>query len=88
MKSVFTADYEAFLNSLVAARKEAGITQQGLAGQLGKPQSFVSKYERRERRLDVVEFVIIAKVINIDPCKIVREIEAKLSDQTKRKAKR
>ena len=88
MKSVFTAEYEAFLHSLMSARKTADITQQELARRLGKPQSFVSKYERRERRLDVVEFVKIAKAIGIDPCRIVREIEARIAQQPKRKAGR
>lgn len=88
MKSVFTSEYEAFLQSLISARKTADITQQDLAGRLGKPQSFVSKYERRERRLDVVEFVKIAKAIGIDPCEIVREIEVQISEKPKRKVRR
>lgn len=88
MKSVFTTEYEAFLHSLMSARTAADITQQELARRLGKPQSFVSKYERRERRLDVVEFVKIAKAIGIDPCRIVREIETLIAQQPKRKARR
>jgi transcriptional regulator with XRE-family HTH domain len=88
LKSVFTSEYEAFLQSLISARKTADITQQDLAGRLGKPQSFVSKYERRERRLDVVEFVKIAKAIGIDPCEIVREIEVQISEKPKRKVRR
>lgn len=88
MKSVFTAEYEAFLHSLIAARNTAGMTQRELAVLLGKPQSFVSKYERRERRLDVVEFVKIAKAIGFDPCRIVREIEKRMPEAPKRKARR
>jgi transcriptional regulator with XRE-family HTH domain len=88
LKSVFTAEYEAFLHSLIYARTEAGMTQQEVADRLNKPQSFVSKYERRERRLDVVEFVRIAKAIGIDPCRIVREIEKSVAEPPKRKARR
>ncbi|MGB8510744.1 MAG: helix-turn-helix transcriptional regulator [Pyrinomonadaceae bacterium] len=88
MKSVFTAEYEAFLHSLISARKTAGMTQQEVADRLNKPQSFVSKYERRERRLDVVEFVKIAKAIGINPCRIVREIEKRMAEPSKRKARR
>jgi len=33
---------------------------------LGKPQFFVSKYERGERRLDFIEFIAIAEIINLD----------------------
>jgi transcriptional regulator with XRE-family HTH domain len=85
LKSVFTKEYEFLLEYLISARKAADITQQDLAKRLKKPQSFVSKYERRERRLDVVEFVSIAKVIGFDPCEVVREIERKLQPQPRGK---
>ena len=44
---------------MIAARKAAGLTQHALARRLGRPQSFVAKYEGGERRLDVVEFVLL-----------------------------
>lgn len=84
MKSVFTEEYESFLESLISARKDACITQQQLALRLKKPQSFVSKYERRERRLDVVEFVRICRCIGADPCRIIREIERRLGSLVER----
>ena len=75
LKSVFTGEYEIFLQRLIAARKSAGLTQQDMANRLGRLQSFVSKYERGERRLDVVEFVGICLALDIDPCEVIREIE-------------
>ena len=51
---------------LRAAREEAGITQQDLAARLDKPQSFVSKYETGERRLDVIEFVDVCQALEVD----------------------
>ena len=66
-KSVFTERYERFRVLLIEARKAAGLTQEDLAGELGRPQSYVSKYERGERRLDVVEFFDVAEAIGIDP---------------------
>ncbi len=54
-KSVFTAEYGVFLGLLRAARKASGLTQMQLAERLGEPQSWVSKCERGEHRLDVVE---------------------------------
>ena len=54
-KSLFTAKYEAFLAQLRRARFEVGYTQEQLAERLGTTQSFVSKCERGERRLDIVE---------------------------------
>ena len=82
LKSLHSDEYEAFLQVLIAARKDAGITQQDLAKALGKPQSFVSKYERRERRIDVVEFVFIARAIGLDPSDSIREIEARIASRS------
>jgi transcriptional regulator with XRE-family HTH domain len=61
---------------LVAARDKAGLTQIQLAERLGKPQSFVSKYETGERLLDVIEFIWIARKLDFDPARAVREIAA------------
>jgi transcriptional regulator with XRE-family HTH domain len=72
LKTVNSRDYEGFLNCLIEARKSASVTQQELAKLVGKPQSFVSKYERRKRRIDVVEFVSLCSVLNADPCEILR----------------
>jgi len=78
VKSIFTDEYELFLRRLISARKEAGMKQSKLANHLKKPQSFVSKYERRERRLDVVEFITICHFLNVDACSIIQEIEGHL----------
>ncbi|MDE3102490.1 MAG: helix-turn-helix transcriptional regulator [Chloroflexota bacterium] len=60
-----SADYDAFLRKLRAARKRAGLTQVEAARRLGKPQSFVSKIESGERRVDVVELKAIAKAYGV-----------------------
>ena len=54
-KSLHSSEYAAFRELLVAARHKARLTQQAVAKQLGRPQSFVAKYERGERRLDVID---------------------------------
>jgi transcriptional regulator with XRE-family HTH domain len=54
-KSIVTPAYHSFLAHLRGARKEAGVTQAVLAERLGETQTFVSKCERGERRLDIVE---------------------------------
>lgn len=74
MKSNFTREYTVFLEVLISARKRQGHTQQAVAELLGKPQSFVSKYESGERRLDVVEFCQIAKVLREDPVSLLQEM--------------
>jgi transcriptional regulator with XRE-family HTH domain len=65
------------LELLVAAREKAGLTQQQLADRLGKPQSFISKYEGGERRIDVIEFIAIADALNMDASRAIRDIKAK-----------
>ncbi|MCR6631491.1 MAG: helix-turn-helix transcriptional regulator [Magnetospirillum sp.] len=62
---------------LAEARKGKGMTQAEVAIALGKPQSFVAKYENGERRIDVVEFVDIATVLDIEPNEIFSRLRQK-----------
>ena len=73
-KSVHSPAQAAFCELMIAARKKAGLTQQTLAKRLKRPQSFVAKYEGGERRLDVIEFLAIARTIGADPLRILREL--------------
>jgi transcriptional regulator with XRE-family HTH domain len=73
-RSVFTDEYERFRRLLVDARKKANLSQLALAKKLAKPQSFVSKYERGERRLDVIEFGQVARALDIDPLKFLKRV--------------
>jgi transcriptional regulator with XRE-family HTH domain len=59
---------------LIEARLAAGLTQTELARTLQRPQSFVSKYESGERRLDVVEFLQIAEIIELNVQELIQEI--------------
>lgn len=58
-----------------AAREARGVTQQELARRLGKPQSYVSKAEMGERRLDVVEYLHFMRAIEGEPHALLRDIE-------------
>jgi transcriptional regulator with XRE-family HTH domain len=73
-KSVFTDAYALFLEKLVAARKSAGVRQADLSRKLGKPQPWVSNYERGIRRIDVIEFYAIARALRRDPVELFEEI--------------
>jgi transcriptional regulator with XRE-family HTH domain len=61
LKSLRSAEHVRLTQYLVNARERAGFTQQQLADKLGKHQSFVAKYEGGERRIDVIEFLHIAR---------------------------
>ena len=66
--------YRQLIDQLVVARKAAGLSQRQLADKLSNHQQFVSRYEIGERRLDVVEFADIARVIGLDPARMVNSI--------------
>lgn len=74
-KSLFSQKYNYFRELLIAARKKTGLTQAQLASKLSRPQSFVSKFERGERRLDLVEFLDVAHALNVDPAKFVHALD-------------
>lgn len=66
VKSIHRKEYRELLAALALARKEAGMTQAELAKKLKKPQSYISKIENGERRLDVMELMEIAKVVGFE----------------------
>ena len=74
-KSIFTSRYQRLKKLLIEARKDAGLTQVDLAAKLDRPQSFVSKYERGERRLDIVEFLEVADALRIDPAEFIEKLQ-------------
>ena len=75
--TLHSARYSKFRVALIRARKGAKLTQEALAAKLSKPQSFVSKYERGERRLDVIEFLDIVGAIGLDPTRFIRNLSKK-----------
>lgn len=77
-KSVFTDAYATMCETLVAARRDAGVSQVDLAERIGRTQSFISQIERGVRRLDVIEFYAIAKAIGADPASLFAALAEKL----------
>lgn len=67
MKTIHSDNNKMLLEWLIAKRLLLGKTQQQLSEALGKPQSFVSKYENGERRLDLIETIELCKALNSDP---------------------
>lgn len=60
---------------LVEFRKGAGVSQEDVAERLGERQTYVSKCERGARRVDVVEFIEIAKACGYDPAEFIRKFK-------------
>lgn len=74
--SLYTREYQLFVQMLVQARKAAALSQVELAQRLGKPQSFVSKCENCERRVDMAEFLAIAQALGLDAPVFVQRYQA------------
>lgn len=78
-KSIYTAEYAALLRLFRRARKGSGVTQVDLAKRLGQSQSFVSKIERGDRRLDLVQLRTILREFGVSLPDFVQQLEAELS---------
>jgi transcriptional regulator with XRE-family HTH domain len=74
IKSVHSEAQKAFCELMIEARSAAGLTQHDVAKKLRTTQSFVAKYEGGERRVDVVEFVTVARAIGADPIRLLRAL--------------
>ena len=75
-KTIRTNGQLALVRALVDARQNAGLSQQQLAAKLKRPQSFVARLESGERRIDVVEFTVLARVIGFDKDEVLSIVEA------------
>ena len=70
--------YRRLREILAAIRRKKGWKQRDLSERLGMSQSFVAKYERGFRQLDVSDFLWIARTLEVDPKRIIRRIEKSL----------
>ena len=73
-RSSFTPLAALLRSRLKKERVSAGLTQVALAVRLNRPQSFVTKYESGERRIDVIEFLQIAEAVGLDPCRFIGDL--------------
>ncbi len=75
-KSQFSDAYSSFVSVLVAARRDAGLTQTELARRVGRDQPFISLVEKGVRRVDLVEFYALAVAMDHDP----KELFGRIAD--------
>jgi transcriptional regulator with XRE-family HTH domain len=87
-KSVHTAEYATLLDMLREARRQAGVTQTELAARLRKSQSFVSKVEVGETRLDVIQLRTILRALGVSLRDFVAKLDARLDREGGRRSGR
>ena len=73
--------YKKFTELLAEDRLKVPLTQAALAKKLKRPQSFVSKFESGERRLDVIEFLEVMQAMGIKPTLFLRELQKRLTSE-------
>lgn len=77
-KSIYSEKYKIAITLLREERKRAGISQVELAELLGESQSFVSKVERLDRRLDIIELYEFCNAIGVDFSRFCGQLHKKL----------
>ena len=82
-KSAFSDAHQILVERLTAARKQTGMKQEELAALIGKDQSYISNIERGQRRVDVLEFVTLARAIGVNPVNLFSDIVSNLPVQFK-----
>lgn len=78
-KTIFGGEHRHLVAVLIEARQASGLTQAELAAKVGKDQSFVSIIERGQRRVDVLEFVALARAMDADPALLFERVTKKIS---------
>ncbi len=81
-KSTHRYEYHILLKILYGMRSNAGLKQGELADKLGVHQSFISKIESGERRLDIIELRDICQALEVDLMQVIKELE-KYIDETR-----
>jgi transcriptional regulator with XRE-family HTH domain len=79
-KSIYSHDQEMFQALLKELRVNAGLRQVDLADKLGCHQSFVSKYEAGERRLDILELRTVCRALGVGMNEVVKQLEERLDE--------
>ena len=76
---VFGPDYARARVVLLRARRRSGLSQRAVAQALGRANSHVTRIERGQRRIDLLEFHAIARVLGRDPVDLFSEVAAELA---------
>ncbi len=78
-KSTFSKEYKHLTALLVEARERSGLTQAEVAQELGRPQNYVSRLERGETRIDVIQFLWLADIIGFDAVAMLKKVRENMT---------
>lgn len=89
-RSIHDALYKTLIEGLRASREQSGLRQEDVADALGMTQSMYSKIERAERRVDLLEFVLIADILSTEPSRLLKQIlgDTEISPRRRSRTKR
>jgi len=74
-KTLTTKRHKALIELVIGFREKAGLTQTELASKLGEYQSFIARLESGQRRLDVIEFLRLAKILGFDEVDTLKKLK-------------
>lgn len=74
-KSPFEQPYIEIVERLIARRREIGMSQADLGAAFGEDQPFISRIERRQRKIDVWEFVRLCRILQVEPGELLRDLD-------------
>ena len=73
-RDLYSSRYDKLRERITKARKEAGLSQKELGAKIKRPPSYVTDFERAERRINVIEFIALAEAIGFDPLEILADV--------------
>ena len=73
-RDLYSPQYDRLRELIIAARQRAGLTQVELGKKINRPQSYVTDFERAERRIDVIEYISLAKAIGFDALEVLSDV--------------
>ena len=79
-RTIFGGDHIALVAVLIEARKTLGISQTELAARLGRRQPHVSLIEMGQRRVDVIEFIRLARALEREPSELIIKLEQRVAE--------
>ena len=80
MSNIYEPGYKIFVECLRDLRAQSRMTQQELAASLNCPQSYISKYEQGQKRLDIVEIRRLCTVLGVSLTEFASEYETRLKE--------